>query len=151
MPQAVPGTIRFYMVMRYWHFGSCITQLAFRKLAVDTSPNVSSAVALHKLPAADGRVIQNVLHDFAIVTCKNIAVDSRVHHVAPGTFGMNALQLSVAQFFWNEVVLWPLQLSVVRRTACVWLVSVWVYSLGKAIRPNNNEKLILLGKNTGGA
>ena len=96
MHQAVPRTIRFHMIVRNWHFRTCITKLAFRKLAVGTFPDVSPAIALHKLSATDSRIVQNMLHDFATVTFEHIAVDSSGHHLAPRTFGMNALHFSMS-------------------------------------------------------
>ena len=117
MHQTVPRTICFHMIARDWHFWTCIAKLTFGKLAIDTSPYMSSHFALQELSATSCGVFQSMFLDLTVTTSEYILGISRGSRLTMRALSVNTVRFGMPQFFWIEIVLWPFQLSIVRRTA----------------------------------
>ena len=79
--------------------------------------HMSSPFTLKELSTDDCRVIQNMFVHLTDITFEHIVFISRGPHLTMRAFCMDALRFCMPQIFWNEMVLWPFQLSLVRRTA----------------------------------
>ena len=77
MHQTIPRTICFHSIVRDWHFWAYIAKLTFGKLAVNTSPDMSSPFTLKELSATDCGVMQNMFLDLTAITSENILGFSR--------------------------------------------------------------------------
>ena len=75
--------------------------------------SITSPFTLQELSAADSGVLQNMFLDFTAITFENILGISRGSHLTFRTFSIDALGFRMPQIFWNEMVLWPIQLSIV--------------------------------------
>ena len=78
---------------------------------------MSSSLALKELSTHDCRVIKNMFVHLTAVTLEHILLICRGSRLTMRAFGMDALRFCMPQIFWYEMVLWPFQLSLVRRTS----------------------------------
>ena len=79
--------------------------------------HMSPSLTLKELSTHDCRVIKNMFVHLTAVTLEHILLICRGSHLTMRAFCMDALRFCMPQIFWNEMVLWPFQLSLVRRTA----------------------------------
>ena len=107
MQKAIPGAILFHVVEHDWALWPRVAQLAFWELAFHAPPYVGSTLALQKLAAMDGRVLDNMFDCITCIASEDIARLCLCGYNAPCALCVDASPRSVSQIFGEEVAVRP--------------------------------------------
>ena len=107
MQKAIPGAVLFDVVEHDWALWFGVAQLAFWELTFHAPPYMGSTLALQKLAAMDGRVLDNMFDCITCIASEDVARLCLCGYNAPCALCVDASPRSVSQIFGEEVAVRP--------------------------------------------